>query len=185
MKTLLTVFLISLFAVGVVAQVKLPSNFTFSRVTGQTSGLPGFLLGLAPESIEYDLLKGNEFEALTATLQPERDVYVLVFVNCKTQLSLRKSISKGATLAIDGEKIKIPKYRLKGEIRRKALKVGVEIAEFDIDKRTFVLLVNADDVTVQVGSVMYNLDEDNLLALRYLAFEVNKDLKRRGKPIVE
>lgn len=186
MKKLRLMFLLfSLSVTTLFAQVELPSNFTYSRATGQKSGIPGYMLGLASQSIEYDLINNNPFEALTGFMQPERDYYLLLFINCKPALSLRRNVSKGAALTIDGEKFEYKSYKIKTEMKRKPLRLGIEMAEFEISREVFVKLIKADDVTVRVGSVFYNLDKDNVDALRYLAAEINQDLKRRKKPPVE
>lgn len=130
------------------------------------------------EAMADDALRGSSFEALGAVVQPELDLYGLVFVNAKRAYQFSSNRNKSCTITADGEKFEYPKF-LPGA---KALvgRLKIETVNIKINKKTFDKIVDSDDVTIRCGVVMYNLDADNIDALRYLANEADADLERRG-----
>lgn len=151
---------------------ELPVNFEFKRETGQETGIPYFILMPRLEAITYDAMRGSTFEALGAMVQPERNKYGLLFFNAKEEYQLHLQKEKNVVLQIDGEEFKIPEYIL-GE-RKVVGRLKMETATIVIDKKIFEKLVKADDVIIRVGSIAYNLDQDNIDALHYYSAELKK-----------
>jgi hypothetical protein len=155
----------------------LPSNFQYKRETGEQTGIPSFSLFANEESIGYDALRGNTFEALGALIQPERDIYGLIFLNAKPKYQLSLQKANGVVLKINGQEIIIPNYSL--GFKRRVGRLNIETAIIKIDKSIYEKLIKANDVFISVGIVKYSLDQDNIEALQYFGNEVEKDLKRR------
>lgn len=160
----------------------LPPNFEYKRETGHDTGVPVFRLGPSPVAMAYDAERGESFEALAALVQPERDKFGVILFNCKRQRQLSESTDKTVVFILDGVKntfktpyTVMPQTISKGELT-------VEMAGLQISRQTFLDLLKAKDISVQFGKALYNLDKDNIAALRYFASEIDKDLKRRGKP---
>ncbi len=159
---------------------ELPVNFEFKRETGQVTGIPDFTLVPKAEGMEYDAMRGSTFEALGALTQPERDKYGLLFFNAKKEFQLQLQKAKGVLLKIDGEEFKIPEYST--HLRTTLGLLRIEAALIVINQKIFDRLVKANDVIIRVGSVVYNLDQDNIDAFRYYAAEIEKDISRRRRP---
>lgn len=173
-----TIPLILCLTIRTLAQ-ELPSNFEFKRETGQGTGVPYFILIPRLEAMTYDALRGSTFEALGALVQPERNKYGLLFFNAKEEYQLERQKDKGVILQIDNDVITIPEYTL-GK-RDVVGRLKVETASIVIDKGIFEKLIRASDVIIRVGVVTYNLDQDNIDALRYYAAVIAKDIERRRR----
>lgn len=158
---------------------ELPPNFEFKRETGQVTGVPLFILIPRDEAIMYDAMRGSTFEALGALTQPERNKYGLMFINAKADYQLHLQKEKGVVLKIDGEDFKIPEYTT--SVRRVVGLLKIETATIVIDQKIFEKLAKASDVIIQVGIVIYNLDQDNIDALHYYAAEIKRDIARRTR----
>ena len=177
MKIQILIILFLLFIGHSVVAQTLPSNFTYKRETGQETGVPIFILNLSQDSIVYDSLNGNTFEALCALVQPERDKYGLMFFNVKTKYELHLKKNTGVTITINDENFEIETYTITG--KRRLDKLYGETATIVINKTIFDKLIKADDVLIRVGTVKYNLDQDNIDAFHYFGKEIEKDIERR------
>jgi hypothetical protein len=179
MRRLILLLLFSLaLAIPSLAQ-ELPINFEFKRETGQETGVPLFILIPRTEAMEYDANRGSTFEGLGMLTQPERDKYGLVFFNAKADYQLSTQKEKGVMLQIDGEDFKIPEYKIVNQAIVGRLKI--ESSAIAIDKKIYEKLVKANDITIRVGIVIYNLDQDNIDALHYYGAQVEKDITRRTR----
>lgn len=155
----------------------MPANFTYKRETGQESGKPMFSLMPSDISMSYDGQNGKTFEALGATVQPERDIFGLIFMNAKTSYQFARSKDKSCTLTIDQVSTEAGPY-LPG-LKARVGQLYLEAVGFKISGEVFWNLVKAKDVTIRCGPVTYNLDGDNIEALAAFGAEVQKDLDRR------
>lgn len=172
------VFLI--FVAAAFAQ-ELPSNFSFKRETGEKSGLPFYTLAVSTESLAYDAGQGNSFEALGALVQPERGSYSLILMNAKPKYEFSENTA--CTLTVGSEDFGYKKTILAA--RDRVGKLFVENIGLEIKKDVFFKLVKANDVTIRCGTVTYNLDKDNIDAIRYLGSEIEADLTSRGKSAID
>lgn len=180
MRNVIILFFLLVFSLSVFSQ-ELPSNFEFKRETGQETGIPFFHIVPSTESVAYDAGLGNTFEALGVIAQPERDKYGVMLMNAKPTYQLSTGKNKSCTLIIDEEKFEYPRFTLGA--KNIVGKLRIETVAFQIDRNTFEKLAKGDDITIRCGIVSYNLDQDNIDALRYLANEIEKDLARRKKVI--
>lgn len=177
---LIFVFILSLsvFSQDAEPNIELPSNFQYKRETGEKSGLPSFYVVPSNESMASDAGRGNTFEALGAMIQPERDVYGLMFLNAKTTYQFSTNRNKSCTVTADGEKFEYHRF-MQGP-KQVVGRLKFESVNIAIDKKAFEKITYADDVTIRCGVVLYNLDADNIDALKYLANEAEADLERRN-----
>ena len=178
MRFISTILIITILAGGIVAQ-ELPSNFLFKRETGQKTGIPVFQLIAHPDAIAYDAIYGNGFEALGLTLQPERNIYGVSFMNAKRRYQISILKRKRCSLNLDGKIFNFRKVFT--ATRNKVGKLRVEVVGYKINKEIYDKLVGANEVIARCGKVAYNLDKDNIDAIRYVAEEARKDLERRKK----
>jgi hypothetical protein len=176
MKTAV-VFLVLLTTLAVSGQ-DLPSNFEYKRETGPKTGVPMFSLSTNNESVTYDAIEGNPFEALLLEVQPERGKYGLLYVNAKPRRSLLFGKSKSCSMKIDGDGVSVKV--LQGMPPKRLSRLLVEYMILQIDREVFEQLVTANDVFVKCGNVGYSLDQDNIDALHWFGAEITRDLKRRA-----
>lgn len=155
--------------------IELPSNFRYRRELGETTGLPVYILMPEEEAMEADGEKGNVFQALGVIAQPAANKVGLTLVNAQTQYQLNINQTKGAYLTIGTEVIHIPDYQVL--LKRDVGKLKIETAAIKISNDILWKLVKADRITVQCGMVIYELDQDNIDALKYLAAQIEKDAK--------
>jgi|GEM_PF-4107808 len=180
MKVALVLPLVLLFCVAYSAQ-ELPSNFKYKRETGQTTGVPMFDLTTDSDSVAYDAINGNGFEALLADIQPERGKYGLLFMNAKPRRSLLFGASKSCVLKIGGEAAAVK--TLSSLPARRLSLLFIESIILQVDLPIWQKLVSANDVFIKCGNVSYNLDQDNIDAFHWFGKEVERDLERRkAKP---
>ncbi len=173
-----SIILLLVFFVPVHSQA-LPSNFDFKRDTGQVSGLPIFILTPSVDSVAYDAMNGNTFEVLSAIAQPDANKFGISFMNAKKTYQFSTNRNKSCTLTIDKENFEYPKYTMAS--KNVLAKLRIETAVFSINKEVFEKLVKADDVLIRCGIVKYNLDQDNIDALRYLSDQIEQDSSRKEK----
>jgi hypothetical protein len=160
---------------------ELPSNFTYKRETSEDTGLPFFSLMPDENAMAYDAMRGSTFEALGAMVEPESDIYGLVFVNAKKTYEFTLSRDKSCLLRIDAAEFKYARYT--PTFKTKIGQLRIESVAFKINADVYKKIVAANDVFVRCGRTNYSLDQDNIDALRYFGTEVAKDLTRRGKTI--
>ena len=155
--------------------IELPSNFRYRRELGEVTGLPVYILMPEDEAMEADAQRGNVFQALGVLAQPEANKVGLTLINAQTQYQLQINQTKGAYITIGTEVIHIPDYQVL--LKRDIGKLKMETAAIKISNDILWKLVKADRITVQCGMVVYELDQDNIDALKYLAAQIEKDGK--------
>ena len=129
------------------------------------------------EAMAADAEKGNVFQALGVIAQPAANKVGLTLINAQTQYQLHINQTKGAYITIGTEVIHIPYYQVLQ--KRDIGKLKMETAAIKISNDILWKLVKADRVTVQCGMVIYELDQDNIDALKYLAAQIEKDTKTK------
>ena len=67
----------------------------------------------------------------------------------------------------------MPAYKITGQ--RQVGQLYMETAVIQISKEVLGKLLRAERVTAQCGMVVYELDRDNVEALKYLAEQIEKD----------
>ena len=155
--------------------IELPSNFRYRRELGEQTGLPFYTLMPDEDAMAADAEKGNVFQALGVMAQPTANKFGLALINAQTQYQLHINQSKGAYLTLGKELIHIPEYQIL--LRKEIGKLKMETAAITISNEIFSKLLKSDQITVQCGSVIYELDQDNIDALKYLAQQIGKDAK--------
>lgn len=155
--------------------IELPSNFHYVRELGKDTGLPIHTLTPDNEAMAAAAANGEEFQALGVIAQPEANKVGLIFFNAARQYQLQISQAKGFHLIVEKEVFDIPSYLLSEQ--REFGKLKFEMAGIQISTELLWKLVKAEHVTAQCGSVVYELDRDNIEALKYLATQMEKDAK--------
>lgn len=156
----------------------LPPSFDYKRETGP-GGVAIFILNPNIEAVIKDARDGKSFEILTATVQPERGNYALIFWNAKPEYQLYNSRDTSCDLWIDGTTTKYPRFQPSPN-RREFNRIRIEGASVEMDKLTFERWVKARNVSIRCGPVRYTLNKNNIDALIYFGTEISNDLKRRG-----
>jgi hypothetical protein len=181
-KHLLSLIFLGILCVPALGQEELPSNFFIKRETDQQTGNPIFLLSAHPDSIAYDAVNGNTFEALGAVVQPDIGKYVITLMNAKKAYQMTTGRDKSCSVTIDAENFSYPKFIWGAGGRARAGKLRIETVLFAVKRDVFDKLLEGNDIRIRCGSVRYNLDQDNIDALRYFGREVAADSERRKKP---
>ena len=127
--------------------------------------------------MEADAQRGNVFQALGVLAQPEANKVELTLINAQIQYQLHINQTKGAYITIGTEVIHIPDCQVL--LKRDIGKLKMETAAIKISNDILWRLVKADRITVQCGMVIYELDQDNIEALKYLATQIEKDTKTK------
>lgn len=155
--------------------IELPSNFHFVRELGEDTGLPVYTLTPDDDAMAAAGLNGEEFQALGVLAQPEANKVGLIFYNATAQYQLQINQTKGFHLTADKEAFHLPTYRIMNQ--RVSGRLKLEAAAVQITNEILFKLLKADRVTAQCGMVVYELDRDNIEALKYLATQIEKDAK--------
>lgn len=157
----------------------LPSNFHLERETGPKTGFPVVLLTPSAESIAFDAMRGNVFEALGGITEPDLDIYQLTFVNAKKTYQLSTGADKSCTVTADEAKYNYPRFKV---IQKAPLgKLLLETVQFKVKKEEFEKVLKAKDVLIRCGKVVYDLDQDNIDALHYMAAVIEQAMAERKK----
>lgn len=155
--------------------VELPSNFHYVRTPGRQAEPSSYVLTPDEGAMDAAGGAGEEFQALGVTAQPEANKAAIIFYNAAKQFQLQTAREKGFRLTIERQSFNIPAYQV--EEQKDLGKLKLETARIQITKEILWKLVNADHVTAQCGTVIYELDRDNIEALKYLATQIEKDSK--------
>jgi hypothetical protein len=155
--------------------IELPSNFHYNRELGKDTGLAVYTLTPDDETMAAATANGEEFQALGVLAQPDAKKVGLIFYSAARQFQLQINQAKGFYLTMDKEVVHVPTYLITGQ--REAGKLKMEVAGVQISNEVLWKLLRAEHVTAQCGMVVYELDRDNIEALRYLAIQIEKDAK--------
>ncbi len=125
-----------------------------------------FSLTTSSDSVAYDAINGNGFEALLTQVQPERGKYGLLFMNAKSRRSQLFGQLKSCSMKIGGEEVSVKALSL---LPAKSLShLLAEYIILEIDRKVYDQLVTANDVFIKCGNVSYSLDQDILMLLNGL-----------------
>ena len=163
---------------GPTARVELPSNFSYSRQLGEQTGLPYYTLMPDDEAMANDAAEGKVFQALGVMVQPAMNKFGLALVNAQTQYQLHINKAKGAVITLGQEVFRIPEYEI--ALRKEVGRLKFETAAIKISQELFTKLLKSDRVTIQCGSVIYELDQDNIEALKYLGQQIAGEPKLKN-----
>lgn len=158
--------------------IELPSNFSYSRELDKEKGMPAYTLMPDSTAMAEDAKDGMVFQALGVMAQPEISKYTLALINAQMEYQLHRDQDKGAVIKIDQEVIRIPQYGLL--LKKEIGLLKMETAAVTISKDVFAKLLKADRITIQCGSVIYELDRDNIEALKYLGQQISMESKPKN-----
>jgi hypothetical protein len=152
------------------ARIELPSNFSYRRQLGEQTGLPYYSLMPDDEAMANDAAEGKVFQALGVMAQPGMNIFGLALINAQTQYQLHINKAKGAVITVGREVFRIPEYEI--ALRKEVGRLKFETAGIKISPDLFARLLKSDQITIQCGSVIYELDQDNIEALKYLGQQI-------------
>jgi hypothetical protein len=177
MKTFLLILALSL----TVFSQELPSSYEYNRSINEKAKLPMYYLAPRTEATNDAGLKGMPFAMLGAMVQPELNLYALLFLNAKEQYQLHLQKAKGATITIDGKSFNIKTYTSDSGDREIIGKLRMESAKLFINKTIYEKLIKSNNVSIRVGTVKYKLDRDNIDAFRYLANQIEQNTEAKAR----
>lgn len=134
---------------------------------------------LKPEIAEIQKRVGGvdkAFRIVGAVARPANRLAVLLFVNSQKEFQLEPQSDKSVVITVDGADIAGLKYEVaaKEDEPTAKLEIGNVLLRLD-DLRK---VANGGSVTMKMGTVVHQLDRDNLAALKYLISEIDKDEKK-------
>jgi hypothetical protein len=108
--------------------------------------------------------------------RPSKQLAVLLFVNSHNEYQLDQQTDKNVVISIDTEEIQSLSYEMAAKNADGPLKleIGNVLIKLDDLRR----IAKATSVTLKLGAVVHQLDRDNLMALKYLVGEIDKDEKK-------
>jgi hypothetical protein len=163
---------------GPTGRVELPSNFSYSRQLGEQTGLPYYSLMPDDEAMANDAAEGKVFQALGVMAQPAANKFGLALINAQTQYQLHINKTKGAIITVGREVFRIPEYEI--ALMKEVGRLKFETAAIKISSELFAKLLKSDQVTIQCGSVIYELDQNNIDALKYLGQQIAAEPKSKN-----
>jgi hypothetical protein len=163
---------------GPTRPIELPSNFSYTRQLGEQTGLPYYTLMPDDEAMASDAKEGKVFQALGVMVQPAMNKFGLALINAQTQYQLHINKTKGAVITLGQEVFRIPEYEIAS--RKDVGRLKIETAAIKIPYDVFAKLLKSDRVTIQCGSVIYELDQDNIEALKYLGQQIAAEPKPKN-----
>lgn len=114
------------------------------------------------------------YRILGAVARPDSQKAVLMFVNAQGAFQLNAEKDSSVVINADSLEIGNIKYELAARGDDKP-GIKLEIANVLVTFSDFQKIARARSVMVNFGGVAYELDKENLNALRYMATEIEKD----------
>jgi hypothetical protein len=177
MKTILFIML-ALLIVPVAAQSQtLSSSFSFSREPNRAGSIDYVLKPIVDEIHKKIGGPDRAYQALGALARPKNLAAVLLFANAQRESQLSTQSDKSVFIKAGSLEFNYPEYVLAAKSESES-PIRLEIANVLISLQDFLKIATANSVSVKFGAVTYQLDKDNLEALRHMATEIETDQKK-------
>lgn len=180
MKSLTRLFLFTVVAQLVLVQLAAAQSpypsLSFARESN-TEKTTDYVLKPEVEEIQRRLGGADKpYRIVGALARPSKQLAVLLFVNSQKDLQLGTQTDKAVIITVDKVSLSDLTYEVaaKEEYQNYKLEIGNILIRLD-DLRK---VARGNSVTMKLGTVVHQLDSDNLTALRYLISEIDKDEKK-------
>lgn len=150
----------------------LPSNFEYQTKINENTKDAVFILTVNNEAANYSDKINYTFEALLFEITPSQNEYDLILLNAKKEYEFKEGKNDGGSLILNDEIIQLPEYSVL--FKREGLNLKFEAAGIRINKEVFDKITKATNITIQLGTVKYILDKDNLVSIDYFSRQVEK-----------
>lgn len=178
MKLFLILFAAFLFVPTLArAQTKLPRTYLFKKESSKY----GSLYHIEPTEFEGDEKSELPRRSLAATVMPGLHSGGLIFINTQKERQLSTQTDKSAVITYDSKQLKDLQFDDLGVDDTDETVIKTEGAALAIDLKDLLEIIKADRITATFGTVVYQLDEDNIAAFHYLAEQIEKDSKPAAK----
>lgn len=116
------------------------------------------------------------YQIVGVVARPAKEMAVLLFVNGQKEIQFHPEANANVVITVDAISLPTLQYQLAATNESDPIKL--QIANVLIPLKDLQRIAKATSVTLKVGSVVHQMEKDNLSALRYLTTEIEKDLAK-------
>ncbi|HWN11752.1 MAG TPA: hypothetical protein VNO50_21175 [Pyrinomonadaceae bacterium] len=171
----LSISALLLFVSAVSAQVPYPS-LAFTRESN-SEGSTDYVLRPKVEEIQKKAGGVDKpYQIVGVLARPAKAMAVLLFLNAQKEIQFDPQANSRVVITVDGVELPRLQYELTATTDSDVIKL--QIANVMIPLKDLQRIAKGASVTLKIGSVVHQIEKDNLSALRYLTAEIEKDLAK-------